>query len=317
MARRDTSRREAHHVRLNAHTLFHPYFLIKIETAVNKIKMSSEKLKGSVGVHVDRREGLGIEASVRAAFAELPGSRCAQIFTHGPRGRSMTRFNTDDLRALCRAYRIYIHSTYPTTWKPEAFDHMQEQFTLADTLGAQGVVLHLVKQSPEAHIATLTRLKSKCLVILEMQAFRPARWTYQTAEEVNALCAALKAAGWGPDRAVICLDTAHIDAGRIALRSRADAERYITALRHPEYLGLLHLNGNAYNCMERAKDKHCVPFSAEDWIWHRSRDASAPAQLADSGVRYLVDWFTRRGRDVIMEQDFSSELVALHRELVQ
>jgi endonuclease IV len=283
---------------------------------------------GSVGVHVDRRERgkVGIEASIRAALQELPGSRCCQIFTHGPKGKSMNRFNTEDLRELCSENRVYIHSTYFTTWKDASLAHMQEQFTTAASLGAQGVVLHLVKQTPDEHIAVLNRLKIStrygnrdrpCLAILEMQAFKPDKWTYQTTDEINTLCEALQVAGWGPDRAIICLDTAHIDAGRIPLRTAADAQQYIDALRYPEYIGLLHLNGNAYNCMERAKDKHCVPLSEDDWIWHKSRDDSKPIDLRDSGIRTLVRWFTSRGRDVILEQDFTPDLVHFYLELTQ
>jgi endonuclease IV len=285
---------------------------------------------GTVGVHVDRRDKgkTGIEASIRGALRALPGSRCCQIFTHGPQGKTMNRFNTEDLRELCNENRIYVHSTYFTTWKDTALAHMQEQFTTAASLAAQGVVLHLVKQTPEEHIAVLNRLRlsrvrcadgtqRNCLVILEMQAFKPDEWTYQTADEVNKLCEALEKAGWGPDRVVICLDTAHIDAGRIPLRTREDAQKYIDALKCPDYIGLLHLNGNAYNCMERAKDKHCVPLSEDDWIWHKPRDAGKPVALADSGIRTLVDWFTSRGRDVILEQDFTPDLVTFYKELTQ
>jgi len=283
---------------------------------------------GTVGIHVDRRDKgkTGIEASIRNALAALPGSRCCQIFTHGPQGRAMTRFNTEDLRELCNEHHVYVHSTYFTTWKDVALPHMQEQFTCAAGIAAQGVVLHLVKQTPEEHIAVLNRLRipevrladgtrRNCLVILEMQAFKPDEWTYQSASEVNALCRALAAAGWGPERAVICLDTAHIDAGRIVLRTAADAQRYIDALELPDYIGLLHLNGNAYNSAERAKDKHCVPHSADDWIWHKSRTAGDQVALAESGTRVLVDWFTRRGRDVILEQDLTPELVEFYRQL--
>jgi endonuclease IV len=292
-------------------------------------------ITGTVGVHVDRRDKgkTGIEASIRAALVALPGSRCCQIFTHGPKGRAMNKFNTEDLRDLCHENRIYVHSTYFTTWKN--VEHMQEQFTCAATLAAQGVVLHLVKIRPEEHIEVLNQLRisdvrnpdgtrRRCLAILEMQAFKsverdgsPVPWTYQTADEVNKLCEALEKAGWGPDRAIICLDTAHLDAGRIPLRTAADAKKYIDALRYPDYIGLLHLNGNAYNCMERARDKHCVPHSSDDWIWHKSREAGDQVSLEESGTRTLVDWFISRGRDVILEQDFTPELVSFYKELTQ
>ena len=304
---------------------------MKIESHYFFYNMAEQITKGTVGVHVDRREKgkLGIEASIRAAIQELPGSRCAQIFTHGPKGKAMNRFNTEELRELCHEHRIYVHSTYFTTWKDLA--HMQEQFSLAASLGAQGVVLHLGKISPEAHIEVLAKLRiapvrldnakcahlakqRTCRIILEMRALKPDRWTYQTPAEINELCEALQLAGFTSDRVIICLDTAHIAAARIALRTRKDADLYMAALKYPEYIGLLHLNGNTYNPAERAGDHHCVPMSAEDWVWSLG---GAPIAVADSGAAALTEWFTSRGRDVILEQDFSKELVKFHSELTK
>lgn len=277
--------------------------------------------QGTVGIHVDRIEKRGLESSIRAAAENLPGTGCMQIFTHGPRSKSLNKFNMDDMRDLCQQYRIYVHSTYFTTWKD--IEHMRQQFSMASALGAQGVVLHLTKMPPEDHIDVLNRVRVgningtniPCKIILEMKALKPDRWTYQTPREINELCKALTAAGYGPDRVVICLDTAHIAAGRISLRTREDAEKYLAEFAQPDYIGLLHLNGNSYNSAERAGDHHCVPMCGDDWIWHKSSGDAEPPPLAESGVRVLVDWFTSRGRDVILEQDFSDELVAFYRQL--
>lgn len=298
-----------------------------------------EQQRGTVGIHVDRRtKGKSTQcvlaASLWRTFEEYPRAGCAQIFTHGPRTKGRAALDEDEVRAVAAGYRLYQHTTYMTCWKDEAASnkHIQDQMTCAAELGLQGIVLHLAKEPPSTHIAVMRKIEQKrrwqpeyapagdrewCRFILEMRAIKSGKWAYQEATEVNALCAALREAGYGPDRVWICLDTAHLAAGGISLRTAAAADRYICALEYPDYIGLLHLNGNTYNPDERAGDHHCIPHCADDWVWHKraSTREIEPPSLADSGATTLARWFVARDRDVILEQDHSAELVEFYKRL--
>jgi hypothetical protein len=115
------------------------------------------------------------------------------------------------------------------------------------------------------------------------------------------MCEAAIQEGFGPDQIGICLDTAHLNAGKIKLKTREDARLYIEQLKYPDYIALLHLNGNEYDSEKRAGDKHCIPLSKNDYVF---RDTD----LENSGAAELSKWFVDRDCDVILEQDWNDEL---------
>lgn len=265
----------------------------------------------SLGIHCDRQPKANLTESLKITFAVLATARCAQIFTHGPRTWAKTAYDEVELKKICDTYNIYTHQTYVTSWKPEPrnIQHMQDQFTAADDVGAQGVVLHLAKISPEDHIKVLKQLRpGGAMIILEMRALKLDQYSYQSAAEINQLCKALKAAGYTSNQVIICLDTAHLSAGGIKLTTKADARAYIDSLKYPSYIGLLHLNGNEYDPSVRAGDKHCTPLGKEDFVF---RDVT----LANSGCLELARWFIGRDRDVILEQSFNPKLQKVHKAI--
>ena len=269
----------------------------------------------SIGIHCDCYL-TNLADSLDNTFEKLERCNCAQIFTHGPRTKSRVGWMRDPalldrVKRTCQDRNIYVHQTYCTSWKPEGLQHMQDQFDAAEEIQAQGVVLHLGKISPQAHMDVIKRLNlHDNIAILEMRALRPDRWSYQSPDEINELCEAARDAGFGPDKVGICLDTAHINAARIKLTTRANARAFIDQLRYPEYITLLHLNGNLYDPNVRAGDAHCTPLDPADHVFRG-------VEIADSGAAELVSWFIGRDRDVILEQDWSPELRRFYVDLTE
>lgn len=258
----------------------------------------------SIGIHAERTNGISITGSITETFNRIPKSKCIQIFTYGPKSNHMNKFSTEDLKEKCRQHRVYVHGSYVLPWTD--MSPMQEQLRVADSLGALGMVVHLTKGITPAEYATkLSTLQyGRCRILLEMKALKAGtRWGYQSAAELVSLATALRTAGIGPDKVQICIDTAHVDAGRIPLREADDMRTYLNDLQTVEdYIGLFHLNGNVYDCTKRAGDKHTIPCAADDKIW-------GDMKYSDSGCCELIEYAAKKNIDCIVEMDLSDELV--------
>ena len=253
----------------------------------------------SIGIHCDKFEKTFI-GSLTKYFEECPKSNCVQIFTHGPRNSNRIKWLDTDLEKfldLTKHKNVYVHQTYTTSWKPEGLKHMQDQIDVATQIGAKGVVLHLGKISPEDHLFVLKKLNLTVPVILEMRALKPDKYSYQSTEEINQLCKIIRQE---KINATICIDTAHLSAGKIRLDNIESAKSYFDKLSDPDLISLLHLNGNEYDPNVRAGDKHCVPMSKKDFVFTNM-----------DSIQYIVNWFIQSGKDVILEQDYTDELKSL------
>jgi endonuclease IV len=233
------------------------------------------------------------------------GMSVFQIFTHGPHGRTLNKFNEKRLRRYAARVNIYSHSSYRTSFdlsKTENLEHLHEQMRACAAYGLKGLVVHLPKDSVVNISRELKRVDlSICPLFLEMKALKQCEYSFESPEKINALVEQLIRDGFTPEQTPICLDTAHINAGCTPLRTRDDAEQFLNALRYPEWIQLLHLNGNEYDCHVRAGDKHAVPLSVRDTVW---RDV----EYKESGCRVFIHWFAQHGRDIIVETDEGDEL---------
>lgn len=253
----------------------------------------------SVGIHV----GAPLVDNLKHWFDTWQKSDVAQIFTHGPHSVKVNAFDHDALKMLCRQKRIYVHSSYRTSFKN--MDHSREQLELARDLGCRGVVIHIPLMEPTevANAAAEMVAMHGAKVILEMKAVKPHdTCSYETPEKINTLVEHLKHMGLTSDAIGICIDTAHIAAGKQQIRKYKDAVVYLERLKYPEYVCLLHLNGNEFDGQVRAGDKHILPFRKDidgdtahnDKVW-------GGRKYAASGCKAFVEWFLSRNKDIIIE----------------
>lgn len=266
----------------------------------------------SIGIHAKVLTKMNLIESMEYGFEELKGSECCQVFTHGPHNENQNNFDVEDMKRQCAAKRVYTHQTYRTSWKPAGLRHMRDQLECATMIGSRGLVLHLALLSPQDHIKVLKQLTiTTTPVILEMRALKPQKWAYQTAAEINMLCSALKAAGLAPERCCICLDTAHLSAGKIPIRTRTQVSEFIESLTDWNYIKLLHLNGNEYDPLVRAGDKHCCAIlDKNDKIW-------GGMKLEETGCLEFVKWMVEeQKRDAIIEVELGIPVKKFYNELV-
>ena len=128
---------------------------------------------------------------------------------------------------------------------------------------------------------------------MEVPAARPDKLkTYETAQKMNMLLRAFEVAKLH-GRVKICIDTAHLFTSLVPITKRADAIRYIEVL-NKDWVGMLHLNGNAHPWGKTFNDKHSLPLSADDHIWKDMK-------YEDSGCREFVDMAAELNIPIIVE----------------
>lgn len=227
------------------------------------------------------------------------GMPVVQIFTHGPRTTKVISFDEEKMKELSKNVKIYVHQTYCTSWTKN-LEHMREQCQMIEKINSAGLVLHLAKMSPDDHIKVLQDMP-KVPILLEMRALKTDKWVYQTPDEINQLCEALIRADM--HNVGICIDTAHINAGGILLKTSRQVDTYFSALKFPQVIKLIHLNGNEYDPTVRAGDKHCIPLSKEDFVFQKE------------GLERVVHWAKSQKWDIILEQDLDDNLMKFYKTL--
>jgi endonuclease IV len=223
------------------------------------------------------------------------GCGAAQIFTHGPRSRKSIVHSS-----IVTNLHLYVHSTYLTNLNKEDEQHTMDQLMASTVIGSRGLVIHIPKkpyQVVAAAVKSLYDLQNKHgndqKIILEMRATLPDTDSYETPEKLNKLIHAVRDYGIGADRVGICIDTAHIYAGRVAIRTNNEAKKYLSKFDTKD-VALIHLNGNEYDCKKMAKDKHAIPLSSKDKIWGQM-------EYNGSGCKAFVNWSIKNGIDIIIE----------------
>lgn len=261
----------------------------------------------SVGIHV----GAPIDDNLPLWFQTFPESVTAQVFLHGPHSKKLNNIDTDHIRKLAERYRIYVHSTYRTSFKD--LDHIEDQFKAAAECGCAGVVIHIplmdVNEVADKSQEIVQRGHG-CKLILEMKAVKPDTLkSYESPAKINRLVEALRVRGLTTDQVGICIDTAHISAGKQQIRKLVHAQEYLGGLQYPDYICLVHLNGNEYDGAVRAGDKHILPFRKNIAGDNEHRDTIwAGRKYFHSGCYAFLQWCRTHNKDVIIECAWDDEL---------
>jgi endonuclease IV len=269
---------------------------------VNPIENKDNGFK--LGIHVFK--GKDMANSITQAREDCP-LNAVQLFTHGPRNTHKVDHDYELVRSAGKGIHMYVHSSYPTNpWngKAEIFKHTVDQFSSSMDLGSKGVVLHIPKIGPTAVAKPIKTLVAALLkkgllkgqkVILEMKAVKQHETqSYESPEKINRLIEALKAEGLTANNVGICIDTAHIYAGKADIHTYTAGVKYFEDLKYPQWICLIHLNGNVYDAKKRAGDKHAVPFDHEDKVWKGKT-------YAESGCRAFIEFAQANGIDFILE----------------
>lgn len=258
-----------------------------------------------MGIHL-HLDGRTAKDALGYTLENYPEITDVQIFTHGPQSWAATKaFNDFAPIARASSVRIWTHGSYLCVpWKDAKFvGHTLDNIRASHRLGSGCVVVHipfLPANEVVAGIASLVeRMREHKLtdvkLMLEVSAtVRDETRSYESPDKLNLLTKTLFAAGF-QDCVRICVDTAHIFAGRAKISSADDARRWWAPL-DTRLLGMIHLNGSSYDPDVRKGDKHEVPMSPEDLIWGGSHDG-----YASRGCSVFVEHARRLKIPMILE----------------
>ena len=258
-----------------------------------------------IGIHL-QLEGRRHVQALDETMAKFPELTDIQIFTHGPQSVKAVHIDEAEFKARLKHYglRLWVHGSYLSVpWKSKFLaKHTLDNILAAKALGAGCVVVHipfidvssviagilpLVHQMRDAAVCDHTKL------MLETSATvsDPVK-SYETPLKLNRLTAAIYGAGL-EDCVRICIDSAHIFAGRAAIGSYIQAKEYCDAL-DARLIGMIQLNGNSIDPDKGRGDKHEIPMSDTDLIW-------GGLPYKEAGCRAFIEFAAARDIPVILE----------------
>jgi endonuclease IV len=238
-----------------------------------------------------------------------------QIFTYGPRFMVPNKLDVDEILSVTKDVDLTVHSAYATTgiWNvsknnievktsKNKLDVFKAQMLSCKKIGAWGMVLHISKRFADEIAGTMKLLKpiakkSGVKLILEMVASKAvADKTYETPEKIDNLTHLIGPTenwwGW-------CVDTAHIWAAGVDIKSYNSMKKWLSSLTYPKKILMFHLNGSS-TTMGSGKDTHQIAFGPDDKIWY----GIEPSQ---SGVRAVVEFALKYGITIICEVNRGDE----------
>jgi endonuclease IV len=263
-----------------------------------------DNINKKIGIHIFK--GNDMVDSIKSARKEY-NLNAIQLFTHGPRDMHKVGHDFASIRDAGKGISMYVHSSYPTNpWNGDVnvFNHTVDQFRSSYDIGSKGVVLHIPKMGPDKIAVTIKYLVDILFekglleeqkVILEMKAVKQHEtYSYESPKKINRLIDALKLTGLTSADVGICIDTAHIYAGKANIHTYDEGVKYCNDIKYPEWICLIHLNGNVYDSKKRAGDKHAIPFDCEDKIW-------GDISYTNSGCKAFIEFAKKKGIDFIIE----------------
>jgi hypothetical protein len=162
-----------------------------------------------------------------------------------------------------------------------------------------GFVIHLplcpVNTIADIICGISVKTKGKMKLLLEMPSRKCPNCDFNTPRSLAALISSIKL----PHSKVgICIDTAHLWAMNIDIRSYANTKKWLdefAKLVSAKYIGLIHLNGSSID-INSGYDVHQIPFSPADKIWHK-------IPYSDSGVKAFVEFARKNKIFIILENN--------------
>lgn len=238
----------------------------------------------------------------------------AQIFTHGPRFFVPNKIDFAEVKSVTADINLSVHSAYATTkiWSiigdftsassKKAIDQVVLQLLACKKIGAWGLVIHINKIYPDDAADVMHHLKkyakkSGVKIVLEMPAVKadPDK-TYETPEKIDNLTTLIGAKetyfGW-------CIDTSHIWAAGIDVRSYDSMKKWLDSLVHKHKILMFHLNGSSAD-FKSGKDKHEIVFGPHDKIWKGVKPE-------ESGARAVCEFAAQHNIPVICEINRGAE----------
>lgn len=247
-----------------------------------------------IGLHLHQLEGKSYAESLIELKKKFPELCDVQVFTHVPYSLKPMEYDAELLPTAKRlGVDIVVHGSYLCVpWKSKHLAH----HTLENIIASQkyhsfGAIAHMPYMAPKEMIDGLDYLiglmRRKHItnkLILEISALPyDKNKSYETPEKINNLTQEIVERGFEPEIG-ICIDTAHVFTGGGKIRTYEEAKQFIDAL-NKRLIVMIHLNGNSNDPAIVKGDRHEIPLTKNDLIWH-------DLTYEEAGCRAFIE-FTR------------------------
>lgn len=270
----------------------------------------------SIGPHIYKNGHTYADAlRIERERAEENGIKmtATQIYGIGPRStaENMTQEESEEFHAAAHGINVLSHSCYfDNPWSAKvnfAIHNIKKGLRIANSIGAQGLVLHLAKRSPADIVAVLPRLVPHIrdtYLYLEIEGYKSHPYcTYDTPDKINALFRELDVQKYDPDKKIgLCIDSAHIHAAGTDIRSRESAQRWLNGIftgEAGERSIVFHLNDQK-NALGSGKDVHAPLTFGDMWSKYNMNTGTEP--IADSGLVAFLNTIVEGGHTAILER---------------
>lgn len=273
--------------------------------ATKEEKAAMDSRPPYIGIHLHLEKHTA-DAALTEVLRKYPEITDVQIFTHGPQSTKPTKaYNIFAPVAAMRKVRIWTHGSYLCVpWNSIHLSmHTLDNIQASVRLGSRCTVVHIpfarvsYVVSGISHVIKHMRAMNvvDTKLMLEVSAtIQDELCSYESPEKLNRLTDAIFAAGY-EDCVRICVDTAHIFAGRAKISSYDDAKAWWKTL-DTRLIGMIHLNGSSHDPDLVRGDKHEVPMSPEDLIWGVGNHP-----YETRGCRAFIEHGRRLGIPIILE----------------
>lgn len=275
-----------------------------------------------IGYHVSKTGHPSMAAALELAAENLAdfgiGPKAAQIFVTGPQNWKAIELDAAKCRSVVDRHNLslVVHGSYvDAPWNSiNAVHNIRAEMRIASAIGATGVIIHLGSNTNETLEDVLTAvfkgLITNVTLWLEINSAKASERTFETPEKLGALFA--RVAAWqeveGPLPSVgLCIDTAHLFACGVALRSFDDANEWLAAL--PAVPIMMHLNDSS-SMLGSGRDIHERLLYGNLWGDYRE-DNKTPAAIEHSGLMAILQWAEANDIALILERnpaDVASDL---------
>lgn len=256
-----------------------------------------------VGLHLHQLEGKSYAESLIELKKRFPNLCDVQVFTHIPYKLERMKFDAELLPTATRlGVDIVVHGSYLCVpWKSKHLaHHTLENIVAAQQYHSFGAIAHMpylpakeMVDGLDFLVELMRRREVANKLILEISALpHDEKKSYETAEKINELEREIKEHGFEPEVG-ICIDTAHVFTGGGKIRTYDEAKQFIDKL-NKRMIVMIHLNGNSNDPAKVKGDKHEIPLTKNDLIWH-------DLTYEESGCRAFIEFAKEANIPCIME----------------
>lgn len=233
---------------------------------------------------------------------------CAQVFVRQPTAWKDVH-SAEQLAELKEwaanpAHKLYVHGAYVSTpWSGSkgSLYNISLEMSLCAYIGASGYIIHLAPGCRQRAllVAVLSRMKNTC-IFFEVNAVKASATSFFTVDALGEVFDLITEVADTYNVTVgLCIDTAHMFAGGVSFEHYEPTKEFLARIANRVRVPIIFHVNDSYEQLGSGRDKHAELCKGN--IWNN-------VDIADSGLKAIVEFAKVHKSALILEQDFGSAL---------